>query len=340
MCVNKVMVWYLVAFGWMWFADGLNAMNGNDPFERKSSSAWQRDMRKNKEYVREQLNARSKTTMPKKTLFSQPLFSSSPWHVPQVYSVEEFERLHLKRLAQAAMLAYDPVPESLDAYGWVLQPGDAYVQDDLHAYVFTMPGGMSQRPLAVVSIRGTVEAKTWLLNLAEVGVRGSEANRRLVDGLASVTGIDLASATQRIDLHARDRMHTLLRWISGRKKVYQRTHELLVSGHSLGGFLAAVVAVELGVSGAGFCAPALGEYDRYTDVPELTQHSVKKFKERGHCFVEWIVKGDIVPHANLSKHLATMVHGAKYPYVCDRGATGPADAHSMARLARHITDNF
>ncbi|CAE7565769.1 unnamed protein product, partial [Symbiodinium pilosum] len=92
--------------------------------------------------------------------------------------------------------------------------------------------------------------------------------------------------------------------------------DVMVTGHSLGGYLAEVVATSLGLAGAGFCAPGPGFHNGEGD---------------GRGFVTINHEADVIGNHNHDFHVQPPV------YIVDGGLLVlPWTAHSMAEMAQHV----
>lgn len=215
------------------------------------------------------------------------LQSIGTWSSPSPADIE----LPLSELAALARAVYAEPPQELP--GWRCDLAcvrDPEEEVEAQMAVFLRPGGsrgkQAQRDLAVIAIRGTADVHDRLRDWRSVVMYSYP--KAFVEAAAELT-----------------------------RMFHEQGCDVMITGHSLGGYLAEVVATSLGLPGAGFCAPGPGFHNG---------------PGAGLGFVTVNHEADTIGNHNHDFHVRPPV------YILDGGLLMlPWTAHSMAEMVKYMS---
>ncbi len=248
-------------------------------------------------------------------------------------------------LAIAAEVVYQPSPSADIPVGWHVL--DRYEQDGLKAVLYLVTQDATN--LVILGIRGTQPVRNWAHNITEVSARSTTTGQGLTTTAMATLGCSPLLAFMQNHLRTKTSIAHLLHWMNAKVNNgdLPEHDECLITGHSLGGFLASHLALELGIHGIGFSAPALGLYENKYQMYHKTEKLIVKREVQGLTYLDFRIEEDLVPHSVPTSHLSTLLHGDQFPVsypllARDMPIASPRAlaAHSMERMRIIIHRNY
>ena len=284
--------------------------------------------------------------LPNRTSYNTPIsHGRNSLASSKKYDVTSFAQNYAVLLATASKVVYEEAIHRADIpTGWNIL---ARYDKDGHKAVIYEPESSSGHKLAILTFRGTVNNRNWLCNIREIGRNSNRVGTCMIPAVFSVLGIAPSLVASGALVDTKMDVKNLLKWAEKQVNRFKHTHELLVTGHSLGGFLSSVTALQFGVNGIGFSAPSIGTYENKAYIYEKTEKLFEKRKSQGLVYLDFNIAGDMVPKAVNLPHLSTHMHGGEYPITYPLQESDgpfedikPLEAHSINRLTRIIQRHF